>query len=71
MLAVVQLVAAVFGFFILLIGLNGFSERQATPSLIFYIVLSVVTVLGDGWLSFLFVRYRASAVGPSKRVTST
>ena len=46
--AIAQIVAAVFGFFILLLGLNGFSEREATPSLIFYIVLSLATIVGDG-----------------------
>jgi hypothetical protein len=43
--AVVEFVAAVFGFFVLLVGLNGFSERQATPSLIFYIVFCLVSSL--------------------------
>lgn len=46
--AIIQLAVAVPGFFILLLGLNGFSEREATPSLILYLVVSVVTVFGDG-----------------------
>ena len=41
--AIVEFAAAVFGFFILLVGLNGFSERQATPSLIFYIVFCLMS----------------------------
>lgn len=46
--ALIQFAAAAFGFFILLIGLNGFSEKQATPSFIFYIVLTLLSVLGIG-----------------------
>ncbi len=48
LIAIIQLVVAVSGFFILLLGLNGFSERDATPSLIVYLVVSAMTVLGDG-----------------------
>lgn len=51
--AIIQLVVAVSGFLILLLGLNGFSERDATPSLILYLVVSVVTVLGDGAVGLL------------------
>ena len=46
--AVIQFFAAVFGFFILLLGLNGFSEDDATPSLIFYIALGFLSALGLG-----------------------
>jgi len=49
--ALIQLVAAAAGFFVLLLGLNGYSERQATPSLILYLVLSVLSILGFGALS--------------------
>ena len=45
---VITLGAAVFGLFFLLLGLNGYSEKQATPSLAVYVVLSLVTVLGVG-----------------------
>lgn len=38
---VFQLTAAAIGLFVLLLGLNGYSERQATPSLILYIILSL------------------------------
>ena len=55
-IAILQLAAAVFGFFILLLGLNGFTERQATASLIFFIALSLVTVLGDGVLRIWVAR---------------
>ena len=46
--ALVQLAVAVVIFFMLLLGLNGFSERDATPSLIFFIGLSVLCALGLG-----------------------
>ncbi|HVF66126.1 MAG TPA: hypothetical protein VM914_00580 [Pyrinomonadaceae bacterium] len=46
--AVVQLAAAAVGFFLLLLGLNGFSERQANPGLLFYIVLGVASAVGLG-----------------------
>lgn len=40
---VIQLAVAVVGLFILLLGLNGFSEREATPALILYIALSLTS----------------------------
>ena len=46
--AFIQLVVAFLGFFILLLGLNGFSENQATASLIFYIALAFLSALGLG-----------------------
>ena len=46
--ALVQLAVAVVIFFMLLLGLNGFSEQDATPSLIFFIALSVACALGLG-----------------------
>ena len=49
--ALIQLVAASAGFFVLLLGLNGYSERQATPSLILYLALSVLSILGFGALA--------------------
>ena len=48
--AVIELATATVGLFILLLGLNGYSESQATPSLIFYIVFCVISSLA---LSFL------------------
>lgn len=61
---ILELAAGVFGFFVLLLGLNGYSERQATPSLIFYILfclagsltlsflgtLAAKTIVNKGWL---------------------
>lgn len=44
--AVVAFAAAVFGLFVVLLGLNGFSERQATPGLILYIVCSLAGLIG-------------------------
>jgi site-specific recombinase len=46
--AVIQLAAAAVGFLLLLLGLNGFSERQSNPSLLFYITLSVGSAAGLG-----------------------
>ena len=63
--AILDISVAIFGFFILLIGLNGYSERQATPSLIFYTVfcltslvivsflgtLAAKTIVDKGWMN--------------------
>ena len=46
--AVIQLAAAAVGFLLLLLGLNGFGERQANPSLLFYILLSAGSAAGLG-----------------------
>jgi hypothetical protein len=43
--ALIQAAAAVLIFFMLLLGLNGFSERDAKPSLIFFIALGVLSPL--------------------------
>ena len=45
---VFQLTAAAIGLFLLLVGLNGYSERQATPSLILYIILSLTSASALG-----------------------
>ena len=42
----VQLLVAAFGFFILLLALNGYSERFATPGIVIYLLVSVIIVLG-------------------------
>lgn len=42
----IQLTGAAVGLFLLLVGMNGYSERQAMPSLVFYVALSVATALG-------------------------
>jgi hypothetical protein len=57
--AVIHLAAAAVGFFMLLLGLNGFSERQANPSLLFYIILSVGSALGLGVASAFAAKWLA------------
>ena len=59
--AVAQIAAAVFGLFILLLGLNGFSEREATPALIFFIVLSLASVVGDGVIGVVLANRLANS----------
>lgn len=54
--ALLSVAAAIFGFFILLLGLNGFSERQATPSLIFYIVFCLTSLLILSFLGTLIAK---------------
>ena len=44
--ALIQAAAAAAIFFMLIIGLNGFSEDDAKPSLIFFIALSAACALG-------------------------
>lgn len=46
--AVIQLTAAAIGLFLLLLGLNGYSERQAMPGLILYIALSLTSASALG-----------------------
>jgi hypothetical protein len=53
---VLNVAAAIFGFFILLLGLNGFSERQATPSLIFYVVFCLTSLLILSFLGTLIAK---------------
>lgn len=43
--ALIQLTAASVGLFLLLVGMNGYSEQQAMPSLVFYAALSLATAL--------------------------
>jgi hypothetical protein len=54
--AVVQLAVAALGLFVLLVGLNGYSERHATPGLIAYVVLCLATVPGMGALGAMVAR---------------
>lgn len=49
--AVIQLAIGAIAFFMLLVGLNGFSEEDATPSLIMYIVLTLASAVGFGFAS--------------------
>ena len=46
--AFVQLAGAAVGFFILLIALNGYGEKQAGAGLIFYIILSIMSAASVG-----------------------
>ena len=55
-IVVVQLTMAAIGLFLLLVGLNGYSERQATPSLILYITLSLTSALALGAASPFVVK---------------
>jgi hypothetical protein len=54
--ALIQLAAAAAGFLLLLLGMNGYSERQATPGLILYIALGVGSALGLGLASSFVVK---------------
>jgi hypothetical protein len=55
--ALTQVVVAVSCFFVLLVGLNGYSERQATPSLIFYIVFSLIGIFGMSFIAGVTAKY--------------
>jgi hypothetical protein len=57
--AVIQLAAAAVGFLLLLLGMNGYSERQATPSLILYIALGLGSAAGLGVASAFAAKYLA------------
>jgi hypothetical protein len=46
--ALIQGAFAAIAFLTLLVGLNGYSEKQATPGLAFFVVLSVASALGLG-----------------------
>jgi hypothetical protein len=55
--ATIQLVAAVAGYFILLLSMNGYSGSDASPGLSLYIALSLGSALGLG-LASAFVAKR-------------
>jgi hypothetical protein len=55
--SLIQLTAAVAGFLLLLLGMNGYSERQANPGLALYIALALGSALGLG-LASAFVSKR-------------
>jgi hypothetical protein len=46
--AAVHLCASAVGFFMLILGLNGFSGGEAEPGLLFYIIANVAAALGLG-----------------------
>jgi hypothetical protein len=54
--AILDLAVAICGFFILLIGLNGFSERQATPTLIFYVIFCLTSLIILSYLGTLVAK---------------
>jgi uncharacterized protein YqgC (DUF456 family) len=62
--AVTQIAVGAFAFLILLVGLNGFHEDDATPSLIMYIVLTLASAIGLGLASvYATKRLSAASVG--------
>ncbi len=48
---VIQLALAAAGFLVLLLGMNGYSEDQATPSLLLYIVVGLGSAVVLGFVS--------------------
>jgi hypothetical protein len=54
--ALIQLVAAVTGFLILLLAMNGYSENQAMPGLVLYLILALGSVLGLSLASTFLVK---------------
>lgn len=61
--ALIQLAAAAAGFVLLLLGMNGYSERQATPGLVLYVALNVgsavVLGLASGFVAKRLVERRS------------
>lgn len=55
--AAIQLGVAAITFFMLLLGLNGFSESESTPGLIFFIALGFISVVGLGGASAFAARW--------------
>ena len=55
--ALIQLAAAAAGFLLLLLGMNGYSERQAAPGLALYIALGLGSALGLGLASAFVVKH--------------
>lgn len=69
--ALIQLAATAIGLFMLLIGLNGYSESQATPGLVLFIVLGFVSAVGIGLLSVLATQRLAAKTSLGKFSAST
>lgn len=61
--AAVQLAAAACIFVLLLLGLNGFSEREAQPGLVFYIVLALASSAGLGFAGAWFTKWLTARRG--------
>ena len=55
--AVIQLAAAAAGGLVLLLGMNGYSERDATPGLYLYAALGLISALGLGLASAFASRW--------------
>ena len=53
---IIQLAAGFLGLLILVLALNGFSERDATPGLVVYVVLCLCVALGSALLSVLVAK---------------
>jgi hypothetical protein len=68
--AITQVVGAVSCFFVLLVGLNGYSERQATPSLIFYVVFSLISIFGMSFIACVTTKYFVDKNWMGKAVAS-
>lgn len=72
--AILQSLAGVFGLFILLIILNGYSERHTTPGMILYLAVGLLSVfslsIGSAFFAKRLVdRKRLGVIGAS--LTST
>ena len=61
--ALIQAAVSTAGFFMLILGMNGFNERDVKPGLLFYVVLGVVTTLvlalGSAFAANGFVKKKA------------
>lgn len=55
--AVIQLSAAAAGFLLLLLGMNGYNERDAAPGLYLYIALGLGSALAAGLVSGFSARW--------------
>lgn len=61
--AAVQLAAAACVFLLLILGLNGFSEREANPGLVFYVVLALASSAGLGLAGAMFAKWLVARRG--------
>jgi hypothetical protein len=68
--ALIQLVAAALGFFMLLLGLNGFSSKQAEAGLFLYIILSFMSAIGMGIASAFTAQWLGAKPALGKIVAS-
>lgn len=54
--ALIQLAAGAAGFLLLLLGMNGYNERQAAPGLVLYVAVGLGSALGLGLASAFVAR---------------